>query len=390
MQIEEWKEVEGYTNYEVSTKGGVREKNTHREIPKMVNGGFWCTNLISDMGKSALCKVHRLVAIAFIVNTESSYFVDPIGDKLDSNVSNWTWRPKTIKPEKVVKEEEKIDYLGKEYTMTEFVILCGVARKVVRARIKSGWSSVECMIGTRNFYGEGYEDGVYWYPTKGEYEQVLAKKRAEKYLKDKEIMEEQKRVQRAIERAERKAKVHCGFGIFTNYPIKGLDGRKPLKVYYVWQGIISRCYNPEHDSYDRYGGRGCTVNEEWKYFQNFAKWYQEQQKRGMGNAHIHWHVDKDILISGNLEYGPETCCFVPDDVNTFFAGLGEDVKGCTQDKGVWKAAVCIFGSKNQRSFKTEEEGKKWYLEGKTQAAKLLLWKYGDLLEQRVIDKLSQI
>lgn len=384
--MEEWKEIEGYTSYEVSTKGGIREKNTNREIPKMINGGFWCTNLISDMGKSSLCKVHRLVAIAFIPNPELSYFVDPIGDRLDTDVSNWTWRPKTIKPEKVVREENTYIYFGERYTLAEFVESNGLDKSLTRSRLKSGWTTVECVLGTRTFY----VDDLHWYPTKVEYDQVLAKKRAEKYLKDKEIMEEQRRVQRATERAERKAKVHCGFGIFTNYPIKGLDGRKPLKVYYVWQGIISRCYNPEHDSYDRYGGRGCTVNEEWKYFQNFAKWYQDQQKRGMGNAHIHWHVDKDILVRGNLEYGPTTCCFVPDDVNTFFAGLGENIKGATLDRGLWRAGVCIFGNKHQRAFKSEEEAKKWYQEGKSQAAKLLLWKYGDLLEQRVIDKLSQI
>lgn len=190
--MEEWKEVDGYTSYEISNAGIVREKTTQREIPQMINGGFWCTNLISDMGKSALCKVHRLVAIAFIPNPESSYFVDPIGDRLNKNVSNWMWRPKTIKPEKIVVEEKKVDYLGKEYTMTEFTDMCGVDRRVLRTRLNSGWTTVECMIGTKNFYGQGYVDGFYWYPTRNEYEKVVAKKRATEYLKRKEQTEIEK------------------------------------------------------------------------------------------------------------------------------------------------------------------------------------------------------
>ena len=31
-----------------------------------------------------------------------------------------------------------------------------------------------------------------------------------------------------------------------------------------------------------------------------------------------WHLDKDILIKGNKIYSPETCCFVPQEVNILF------------------------------------------------------------------------
>lgn len=71
--MEEWKEVEDYTSYIISNTGVVKEKSTNREMPQTVNGGFWCTNLVSDYGKKALCKVHRLVAIAFIPNPDKLY-----------------------------------------------------------------------------------------------------------------------------------------------------------------------------------------------------------------------------------------------------------------------------------------------------------------------------
>ena len=33
--------------------------------------------------------------------------------------------------------------------------------------------------------------------------------------------------------------------------------------------MIARCYNPKHEHYHYYGGRGITVCDEWRTFQNF-------------------------------------------------------------------------------------------------------------------------
>lgn len=52
-------------------------------------------------------------------------------------------------------------------------------------------------------------------------------------------------------------------------------GRKPgsknkrgktsgTRLYWIWQGMKGRCYNPNDARYDRYGGRGLTVCDEWK------------------------------------------------------------------------------------------------------------------------------
>jgi hypothetical protein len=40
-------------------------------------------------------------------------------------------------------------------------------------------------------------------------------------------------------------------------------GGKRDPLFEVWNGIKSRCGNPNHSSYARYGGRGITVCEEW-------------------------------------------------------------------------------------------------------------------------------
>lgn len=45
------------------------------------------------------------------------------------------------------------------------------------------------------------------------------------------------------------------------------------QLYEKWQGMKSRCYRPSDKRYDRYGGRGIAVCEEWLHsFSNFYKW----------------------------------------------------------------------------------------------------------------------
>jgi hypothetical protein len=45
------------------------------------------------------------------------------------------------------------------------------------------------------------------------------------------------------------------------------------RIYGIWQGMKGRCYNPHDARYDRYGGRGITVCNEWKdSFEAFYEW----------------------------------------------------------------------------------------------------------------------
>lgn len=43
-----------------------------------------------------------------------------------------------------------------------------------------------------------------------------------------------------------------------------LDWRRRT-TYTIWYHIVRRCYEPMHDSYWEYGGRGICVHEEWLY-----------------------------------------------------------------------------------------------------------------------------
>lgn len=43
-------------------------------------------------------------------------------------------------------------------------------------------------------------------------------------------------------------------------------------LYAVWKTMLARCYNPKHNRYALYGGRGITVTEEWFEYPAFRKW----------------------------------------------------------------------------------------------------------------------
>ena len=84
--------------------------------------------------------------------------------------------------------------------------------------------------------------------------------------------------------------------------------------YVVWSDLLRRCYSKKfqerHPTYI-----GCSVCEEWHNFQNFAQWFEESYNPEIMEG---WELDKDILVKSNKVYSPETCCFVPKEINTIF------------------------------------------------------------------------
>ena len=85
-------------------------------------------------------------------------------------------------------------------------------------------------------------------------------------------------------------------------------------AYIRWHDMIHRCYNDKfHKRQPQYAQ--CTVCEEWLNFSNFEKWYNEHFYQIEGET---MDLDKDILIKGNKEYSPATCCIVPHCINTLF------------------------------------------------------------------------
>lgn len=100
---EEYRDVEGFPNYEVSNLGNVRNKkrgNVLQPQTKVRNKqtGYGCleVNITNIEGKQQNRPIHRLVALAFLPNPENKSDIDHIDrDSTNNNLSNLRWATRT-------------------------------------------------------------------------------------------------------------------------------------------------------------------------------------------------------------------------------------------------------------------------------------------------------
>lgn len=119
------------------------------------------------------------------------------------------------------------------------------------------------------------------------------------------------------------------------------------REYKLWKNMLERvyCLNVR---YTRMSYEDVEVCEEWHNFQNFAEWCETQKflnaKDGKGNK---YQLDKDILVKGNRVYSPETCCFVPHEINSLFvfgkSKRGEFAIGVGKENSKYQAYVSKNG-----------------------------------------------
>lgn len=86
----------------------------------------------------------------------------------------------------------------------------------------------------------------------------------------------------------------------------------------MWQNMLARCHEKQ-ERFKRW--RDVSVCKEWYNFANFYEWAKEQPfTRGE-----RWGLDKDLFSQpDNKIYSPETCCFLPGQINSQLTGLTYD------------------------------------------------------------------
>lgn len=57
--------------------------------------------------------------------------------------------------------------------------------------------------------------------------------------------------------------------VFKQMITKYKYSRVDAALYIMWQGMLARCSNKNHKSYSTYGGKGVSVCNSWKNFDNF-------------------------------------------------------------------------------------------------------------------------
>lgn len=167
-----------------------------------------------------------------------------------------------------------------------------------------------------------------------------------------------------------------GIGYNSGGVYKRTEHGKPTKVYLLWLGIFNRCYS-DYQLERRPSYKGCTIDERWHDFQDFAKWCDEHKYSDMG-----YQLDKDILVVGNKVYSPETCCFVPSELNTlcnaYLNARGEHPQGVYWNKRAKKylSRIRIHGKhKHLGYFDCPKEAHQAYVIAKEAHVKVManLW-----------------
>ena len=160
----------------------------------------------------------------------------------------------------------------------------------------------------------------------------------------------------------------------------------------LWGGILKRLFSEEyHKTHPTY--KNVEVCDEWLNFQNFAEWCNSQDfLHYTNNTGKYYQLDKDILVKGNKIYSPETCCFVPSQINSLFSHMKMSKGGFpvgvsfVKGRGKFHAGYSNCGKLvNLGHFNTPEEAFLAYKKAKESHIKFManLWK------DRIDDKVYQ-
>ena len=168
---------------------------------------------------------------------------------------------------------------------------------------------------------------------------------------------------------------------FTDFGLGGL-----------WRSMLLRCYNEKclskRDTY-----KDVTVCKEWHNFQNFAEWCVNQKGfKSVDKGGRQFQLDKDLLVEGNKIYSPETCCFVPTEINCFFStGVGDKGNMLRGFRRVGSGKYQVrCSTKYIGTYDTEDQARQAYIRDKYTRLKDLLSVYKHTLNESLLEKLSNI
>lgn len=180
-----------------------------------------------------------------------------------------------------------------------------------------------------------------------------------------------------------------GFGIYDGTFVgKNNENR----IYQVWVGMIKRCYSTRHQSTNP-SYIGTTVSDDWKLYSNFERWYNENYIEG-------FFLDKDIIGGSKKLYSPETCAFVPREINNcitesnsssseYSLGVCYHKKKKSMMNEYKKPFYSQINNTSLGSFETQEEAHLAWQLAKRDSLTSLIEKYKDIVNQDVINGLQK-
>ena len=307
MNLEEFKQVEGFPDYLISEYGVVWDTRQNKQLKWIKNNDFNCVNMYDAQGKKILTKIHQLVAKTHLVKPENAtkVVVHKDLDRDNNHYTNLEYQIKGVANKAVLRFS---NYCGVKYHLTELEEMsekASVSVTVVRNRLEAGWSVDETIQGYKNS-DVHWVDGI----------KFIGELELRRYNEQKAKAEKERINQERLERieTERLKEIERQRIILEKRGTDNVDLIREARR--TWQGMMYRCYDKNRPDYARYGAKGVTVCAEWHDQDVYCGWYIRNKIKG-------WDLEKDILQIGvptaNKVYSAETCCFVPRYLNQWFA-----------------------------------------------------------------------
>ena len=110
------------------------------------------------------------------------------------------------------------------------------------------------------------------------------------------------------------------------------------RIYSTWSSMMDRCYNPNNEHFQSYGGRGIFICDEWKKVENFIRDMDTSFQEGLS-------IDR---INNDLGYNKDNCRWTTKSIQTqntrrLRVSNTSGYRGVYSDKktNLWKATIKI-------------------------------------------------
>lgn len=130
--------------------------------------------------------------------------------------------------------------------------------------------------------------------------------------------------------------------------INDVVNSKQYYSYFIWRGIVARaCGERQKKVQPSY--KEVSVCEEWLTYSKFKQWFDDP-RNGFQKG---YQLDKDIIKQGNTIYSPDTCCFVPREINMLLRKRISSKRNCngmpTGVEKVYNKFVAILSTNGRKT-----------------------------------------
>lgn len=127
---------------------------------------------------------------------------------------------------------------------------------------------------------------------------------------------------------------------------------KRARLYKIWAGMRTRCFNKNDAYYHRYGGAGVSICPEWDEYPKFKEW-------ALANGYSEQLTLDRIDPAGNYE--PDNCRWVDWTVQASNKRKKSNtgVRGVTKYRNSYHVTLMRDGHLHQKTFRTLEEARQY-------------------------------